>query len=178
MATVTVRWSPSACVYIRRRWGCFWWRQYACTVSYTLHTAIPVPPFASTESVGEQVFEIAVRRATLARCAGDQVFGERTRDCSRRPLDQHWSSFSSPTPFEGLHFIYLPASTAYDYIEHTHEMSRVNGATDALSVGPSARYTLFLVFVHILLLFTAMWVVIHICTYMSSHTSLWFSGLN
>jgi hypothetical protein len=30
----------------------------------------------------------------------------------------------------------------------------VNGAIDALSIGPSAGYTLFLVFVHILLLFT------------------------
>jgi hypothetical protein len=49
----------------------------------------------------------------------------------------------------------MSASTAYDYIEHTHEMSRVNGAIDALSIGPSAGYTLFLVFVHILLLFTA-----------------------
>jgi hypothetical protein len=34
-------------------------------------------------------------------------------------------------------------------------MSRVNGATDALSIGPSTGYTLFLVFVHILLLLTA-----------------------
>ena len=34
-------------------------------------------------------------------------------------------------------------------------MSHVNGATDALSIGPSSRYTMFLVFVHILLLFTA-----------------------
>jgi hypothetical protein len=34
-------------------------------------------------------------------------------------------------------------------------MSRVNGATDALSIDPSARYTMSLVFVHILLLFTA-----------------------
>jgi hypothetical protein len=33
-------------------------------------------------------------------------------------------------------------------------MSRVNGATDALSIGLSAGYTLFLVFVHILLLST------------------------
>jgi hypothetical protein len=31
----------------------------------------------------------------------------------------------------------------------------VNGATDALSIGPSVGYTLFLVFIHILLLFTA-----------------------
>jgi hypothetical protein len=34
-------------------------------------------------------------------------------------------------------------------------MSRVNGAIDALSVGPSVGYTMFLVFEHILLLFTA-----------------------
>jgi hypothetical protein len=31
----------------------------------------------------------------------------------------------------------------------------VNGATDALSIGPFAGYNLFFVFVHILLLFTA-----------------------
>jgi hypothetical protein len=43
----------------------------------------------------------------------------------------------------------------YDYIEHTHGLSRLNGATDALSIGPSTGYTLFFVFVHILLLFTA-----------------------
>jgi hypothetical protein len=40
-------------------------------------------------------------------------------------------------------------------MEHTHEMSCVNGATDALSIGPSAGYTLIFVFVHVLLLFTA-----------------------
>jgi hypothetical protein len=34
-------------------------------------------------------------------------------------------------------------------------MSRVNRATDALSIGPSTGYNLFFVFVHILLLFTA-----------------------
>jgi hypothetical protein len=54
----------------------------------------------------------------------------------------------------GLHYIHLHASTAYDYIEHTHEVSRVNGATDALSIGPSAGYNLFFIFVRILL-FTA-----------------------
>jgi hypothetical protein len=58
-------------------------------------------------------------------------------------------------PFEGLHCVHLLASTAYDYIEHTYEMSRVNGATDAFSIGPSTGYNLFFVFVHILLLFTA-----------------------
>jgi hypothetical protein len=51
----------------------------------------------------------------------------------------------------------------YDCIEHTHEMSRVNGVTNSLSIGPSAGYNLFFVFVHILLLFT---------TYVSSDTHM------
>jgi hypothetical protein len=34
-------------------------------------------------------------------------------------------------------------------------MSCVNGASDALCIGPSTGYNLFFVFVHILLLFTA-----------------------
>jgi hypothetical protein len=50
--------------------------------------------------------------------------------------------------------VHLPASSAYDYIEHTHEMSRVNGATDALSIGPSTRYFLFSILVHVSFLFT------------------------
>jgi hypothetical protein len=33
-------------------------------------------------------------------------------------------------------------------------MSRVNGATDALSIGPSTTYNMFLIFVYILLFFT------------------------
>jgi hypothetical protein len=90
----------------------------------------------------------------LHECAGDQVFGEHTCDCSLRLPDQRRSSSSSLVPFEGLHCVHLAASTTYDYIEHTHEMSCVNGAIDALSIGPSSGYTLFLIFVHILLLFT------------------------
>jgi hypothetical protein len=78
----------------------------------------------------------------------------------------------------GLHCVHLPASTTYDYIEYTHEMSRVNGATDALSIGPSAGYNLFFVFVHILLLFTAYvssdtHMHIHVVTYI-----IVISGLN
>jgi hypothetical protein len=91
----------------------------------------------------------------LHGCTGDQDFGEHTRDCSFRPLDQRRSSSSSPVPFERLYFVHLPVSAAYDYIEHTHEMSRVNGATDAFSIGLSAGYTPFFGFVHVLLLFTA-----------------------
>jgi hypothetical protein len=51
-------------------------------------------------------------------------------------------------------------------------MSRVNGATDALSICPSAGYILFLVIVHILLLFTAYvssdtHIHIHVVTYIT-----------
>ena len=35
------------------------------------------------------------------------------------------------------------------------DVARVNGATDALSIGPSIGYNLFFVVVHVLLLFTA-----------------------
>jgi hypothetical protein len=95
------------------------------------------------------------RRATLARVWGRSGFGERTRDCSLCSTDQRWSSSSSPAPFERLHYVHLPTSTTYDYIKHTHKMSRVNGAIVALSIGPSVGYNLFFVFVYILLLFTA-----------------------
>jgi hypothetical protein len=75
-------------------------------------------------------------------------------------------------PFEGLHCINLPALNLYGYIEHTHEMSRVNGAIDALNIGPSAVYFPFFVFVHVLLLFTAYassdtHMHIHVITYMT-----------
>jgi hypothetical protein len=42
-------------------------------------------------------------------------------------------------------------------------MSRVNGSTDALNIGPSAGYILFLVIMHVLLLFT---------TYVTSDTHM------
>jgi hypothetical protein len=99
----------------------------------------------------------------LHGCVGIQVFGEHTHDYSLRPLDQRWSGSSSSTPFEGLHYVHLPASNVYDYIEHAYEMSRVNGATDALIISPSVEYTLFFVFVYVLLLFTA---------YVSSNTHM------
>jgi hypothetical protein len=143
------------------------------TVSQTHCTQpILVPPSASIERVGEQAYKIVICRGTLARCAGDQVFWERTRDCSLRQLDQRWLRSSSSAPFEGLHCVHLPASTLYDYIEHTHKMSRVNGATDALSIGPSAGYILFFVFVYVLLLFTAyasshIHMHIHVITYIT-----------
>jgi hypothetical protein len=176
MATVTVCSPPSTCVHIRRRGGCFWLQhsepsQTRCT-----------QPFSSHLLRAQRVWESRPPKSPsvelhLHGYADNQVFGERTRDCSLRSLDQRWSSSSLSASFVGPHCIHLPASTAYDYIEHTHKMSRVNRATDALSIGPSAGYTLFLVFMHILLLFTT-----HVISDTHMHiyvvTSLWFSGLS
>jgi hypothetical protein len=77
MATVTVHWPLSLCV-------CVYGGGEAAsgddstyehqTVSDALHTTIPVPPSVSTESVGEQAFEISVHRATLARVCKRSCF--------------------------------------------------------------------------------------------------------
>jgi hypothetical protein len=48
----------------------------------------------------------------------------------------------------------MHASSLYVYIEHTHEMSRVNGATDAFSIGPSVGYFLISILVHVSFLFS------------------------
>jgi hypothetical protein len=80
MVTISVCWPPSVHVYIRRRWGCFWLWQYTCTVLDVLHTAILVPPSASTESVGEHASEITVLRATLTRvCRWSGFWGAYSR---------------------------------------------------------------------------------------------------
>jgi hypothetical protein len=54
----------------------------------------------------------------------------------------------------------------------------VNGVTDAMSIGPSAGYTLIFVFVHVLLLFT---VYVSSDTHMHIHVVTYItmvSGLN
>jgi hypothetical protein len=124
--------------------------------------------------VGEQSSEIAVRRATLVRVCGRSGFwGAYSRPIasSARPTLIQFFVIGTII-FEGLYCVHLPASTAYDYIEYIHEMSRVNEATDALSMGPSTEYTLFLVIMHILLLFTAytsshIHMHIHVVTYIT-----------
>jgi hypothetical protein len=72
-----------------------------------------------------------------------------------RLLGSSSSGSSSSTLFEELHCIHLRASSLYDYIEHRHEMSRVNGATNALSIGSSVAYFLISILVYVLFLFTA-----------------------
>jgi hypothetical protein len=110
--------------------------------------------------VGEQAFEIDVYRATLARVI--TFFGS-VLATTRFVYSTKLIRFFVVGAVQGLHCVHLSASTVYDYIEHTQEMSCVNGSTDALSIGPSAGYNMFFVFIHVLLLFTA---------YASSHTHM------
>jgi hypothetical protein len=174
MATVTVRWPPSARVYLWRRWNCFWLRQHNLNTeqSQTLCTQPFLSHLLRAQSGRAGLQNHRPQSDTCTGVRAIKFLGERTRDCSLHPLDQRWSSSSSSAPFEGLHCVHLPASTVYDYIKHTHEMPRVNGATYALSISPSIGYSLFFVFVHILLLFTAyvssdIHMHIHIVTYIT-----------
>jgi hypothetical protein len=135
------------------------------------------------------------RRLQIYTCTGVgaiRFFGKRIRDCSRDLFDpallfillfvvfpgRHVLLFFVQWPFEGLYVVHLAASTLYGYIEQTHELSHVNGVTDALSIGPSAGTlcSSYLCMFYCCLLFIR--VVIHTCTYMSLHISYYFSGLN
>ena len=98
-------------------------------------------------SVGEQASRTGVCVETLARvCAGDQIFGERLRDCSPSSSSPSWwclyflgsASSTFRWTFEGRHYVHLPTLTAvHDFEQLTMSGSR---ATGALSMGPSAGY--------------------------------------
>jgi hypothetical protein len=111
---------------------------------------IPVPSSASTGRVGEQASEITVRSDILAWvCERHQIFGKHIRNCSR-DLFLFFVVFPERRVlliffrrlFEGLQGVHLPASNLYGYIEHIHEVSHVNGAIDALSIGLSVHSVL------------------------------------
>jgi hypothetical protein len=119
---------------------------------------ILVPPSANTERVGERASEIAVHRGTLVQVCGRSGFWEaysRLLASSARPAPLRF--FVDDDAVRGT------ASTSYDYIEHTHEISRVNDSTNALSIGPSEGYFLISILVHVSFIFTA---------YVSSNTHI------
>jgi hypothetical protein len=132
-------------------------------LSDALHSAHHRPTFCEHRESGRA--SLRNRRSQSYTCMGVRAIRFSgsilaTLASSARP------SSSSSAPFKGLYCLHLSASTVYDYIEHTYEMSRVNGATNALSISPSVGYITFLVIVHVLLLFTA-YVSIH--THMHMH---------
>jgi hypothetical protein len=91
MMTITVRWHPSARVYIRGGEVTSGYDRIVHTYEHSQTCCvqpIPVPPSASTEWESRPPKSPSAERH-LHGSAGDQVFGERTRDCSLRPLVQH-----------------------------------------------------------------------------------------
>jgi hypothetical protein len=150
-----------------------------CDLSHTLQTTRPRPIFY--EHIESRRESLRNRRLQIYTCMGVRVirFLESIFATARVIRSIHRSFvyilffivfpgrhvllFFFQRPFKGLYGVHLPTSTLYGYIEHTPKMSRVNGAIDALSIGPSTGYILFFVFVHVLLLFT---------TYASSYTHM------
>jgi hypothetical protein len=94
-------------------------------------------------------------RATLARGATNRVLGSIlatarfVRSTNTDQVPHHRRRSRDCTAY------ICPRRLRMTYIQHIHEMSRVNGSTDVLSIDLSVGYILFLVIVHVLLLFTA-----------------------
>jgi hypothetical protein len=148
---------------------------------------IPVPFFASTERVGEQVSEIAVRRDTLARvCGRSDVWGAfswllawsvrpdaaSTSWCSSSFQGDECCCYSSRWPFKVLHDVHLHASTLYGYMEqNTRCLVWMEPLMPWASVPPlGILCSLYLCMFHCCLLL--MWVVTHI--YIIIYITLFF----
>jgi hypothetical protein len=87
MATVTVRWPPAMRVYIRGGVAASGYER-----THVQSQTRCTQPFPSHLLRAHTVWESRPPKSSSAErhlhgCAGDQVFGERTRDCSFRPLD-------------------------------------------------------------------------------------------
>jgi hypothetical protein len=160
--TVTVRWSPSARVYIRGWEATSDYERTHVQFSDALRTTHSCPTFCEHREWESRHPKSPSVERHFHGCAGDHVFSERTRDCSLRPLDQRWSSSWSPTPFVGLHCKHLSASTAYDYMNiHTRCLMWIEPLMPWSSVPPQGTHcSYYLCIFYCYLLF--MWVVIHI----------------
>jgi hypothetical protein len=124
---------------------------YARTVSNVLYIVIHVSPSTSTESMEEQASGIVVCRATLVRvCDRSGFWGAYSRLLA---------SSARPTLIKFLvggvvRGTALPTSAYIDCVRlhrtYTRDFS-CEWSHYALSIGPSAGYNRFCVFVHILL---------------------------
>jgi hypothetical protein len=120
-------------------------------ISDALHSAHSRPTFCEHRESGRA--SLRNRRPQRFTCTGVRAIMFLGSILKTACFTRSGSSLSAS--FEGLHCVYLLASSAYDYIKHTHEMSRVNGVTNALSISPSIGYFLFSILVHVSFLFTA-----------------------
>jgi hypothetical protein len=113
MATVTVCWPPSTRVYIYGGGAASGDDSTMNSLRRIAHSHSR-PTFCEHRVWKSMPPKSSSAERHLHGCAGDHIFGERTRDCSLRPLNHHWSTSSALAPFEGLHYVHLTASTAYD----------------------------------------------------------------
>jgi hypothetical protein len=133
------------------------------SLSPPLCSAFPALRSCAHKTRSKQAFESIIVVRDLARDRGPIRFlGSAQREC----LIDIDSLVTSTCSLEPICLLPGGCSRDYnaninlhrisiDYIEHTHEMSRVTGVTSALSIGPSAGYSLLLIFVYVILLFTA-----------------------
>jgi hypothetical protein len=143
-----------------------------CDLSHTLQTTRPLSHFLRAQREWEsRPPKSPSAEIHLHKCAGDIRFLgsvlatapaiRSTQRCFVYILsfvvfpERRLLLFVFRRSFERLQGIHLPPSTLYNYIKHTHEMSRGSGATDDLSIGPpQSTLCFFFVFLHVLLLFT------------------------
>jgi hypothetical protein len=171
MVTVTVRWPPSTFVYIRGGETASGHKRTHVRHSQTRCVQpIPVPPSVSTESVGEQASEITVHRATLARvCRRSGFWGAYLR----LHAPSAWPALIPFFVVGAVRGTALHTSAYIDciwlYQKYTRDVSCewIHWFLEHRSL----RRVLFLVIMHVLLLFTAY---VSSDTYMLSHTLPWF----
>jgi hypothetical protein len=135
---------------------------------------IPVPPSASIERVGEQASEIAVRRGTLARVCGRSSFwgAYLWLLASSAPVLRRWCLSRDYIEYICVHRVHTTTLNI-----HTRCLVWMDPLMPWASVPPQGTFCFqYLCMFHFCLLL--MRLVVHTCTYMLSHTSNWFSGLN
>jgi hypothetical protein len=148
---------------------------YASSLSNALHSAHSRPTFCEHTESGRA--GLRNRRPQRYTCTGVRAIMFLGSVLATARFIR--SGSSSSAPFEGLHYVHLPASSAYDYIEHTYETFSCGWSHWYLEHRSLHRvhYVLRIcAYVYCCLLLIR--IVIHTCTYISSHTSHLFSDLN
>jgi nitrate reductase NapE component len=135
---------------------------------------ILVPPCASIERVGEQTSEIVVRRGTLARVCGRTGFCRLYSQllASSASVLRHRHRSRDCSEYICLHQVCTTTSNI-----HSRCLVWMETLMPLVSVALLGTFCFqHLCMFHFCLLL--MQLVVHKCTYMSSHTSHWFSRLN
>jgi hypothetical protein len=148
--------------------------RYANSLLDMLHSTYSHPTFCEQERVGEQVSEIVVRRGTLARvCERSGFWGAYLRLLAlSAPVLRRRRRSRDYTAYICLHRVRTTTSNI-----HMRCLVWIESLMLWASVPPHGTSCFqYLCMFHFCLLL--MQLVVHTCTYMSPHTSHWFSRLN